>query len=997
MDKKILTENTFADALERAVALIRARKPDLSQRYILFVPDKYTLLAEKLLYDGTAGAFDAEVLTLNRLYYRLQKSAENPPKEKPLGRIGAILHVRRILTENEKELQCLKRSVPNASFAETVYDNLCQLMASGLHADDLPDSVAGATGLKVRDLKILYEAYERATRGKYVDSAGRLRLLIALIKNGDALKNVHAFFACYDGLTALQREAIDAICEKAASATVVETDAVLSVRGRVETYEAPSRADELKAAAVRIRAYAARGVPYGDMGVVASSAEFHRLQRIFKEYDIPFFTDKQYILSLHPLARYVCDLLAAVQSGRNEDFIRLSKNPYTGIASEEADAFENYVYACALGEGGLRYPFKEPQDAFRRAERDRAEAVRKILESACAKIDKRKITSGVALLRYVKAVLQNAPALSLPSPIDDACEKIEEAATVLAEVYGEARFDTLTEAFSSSLASVGVSVLPNRADVVEVGEPSVFRASRKRVLFVLGFHDGELPAVMTDDGLLSDRELDGLREVGAAIEPKIRERNTRAEKELISVLSSSSSLWISRVEGYAPSSLFFRLERLAAASHDFARERQLLSDHAAQGARGKAREALLCGLCPTAAAARELMQIGQNDRAAGGVGFGYESTLEEALKNAGQSISPFTAAQDEINASGLYFAHGVSVSRVQEYFTCPLRCFLRVGLRLEPRPDGTLTPVDLGTFMHRVIEQFVRGGDFSHPEQTVPAIVARVLNEDERLQERTSETQIAALVMEAVALSGVVAKQIEQGEFTVRFLEAEFGKKDSRLRGINIVLGGKTYTLDGVIDRFDVCGNAARIIDYKTGDASFAPAAVYYGRRIQLAVYLKAAMENGYAPAGMFYFPLSTRFEVDKDTYRLKGMFDSDYAFSLDKGLRAPAYESDVIKATAGAAPETLDKRKSGGVSGEVLRGVCDYGVAVLTAGAEEMLSGYIAASPITASYDPCVTCEVATVCRARKCAPKRRKQAAVKAETLLGCLVSDGQKGGRV
>lgn len=978
MDKKILIENTYADALEKAVALIRARTPNLTHRHILFVPDKYTLLAEKLLYDGTAGAFDAEVLTLNRLYFRLAQASEMPPREEPIGKLGAVLTVRRILSENEDKLDCLKQSAQSAGFAETVYNNLCQFMASGLKADDLPKDAKGATGKKLNDLILLYKAYEDATRGKYSDSAGRLRLLCALLAHTDCMRNTHVYFACYDGFTALQKQVVEKLCERAASATVVEATCAPRMTSAVETYVAPSSADELKAAAVRIRACEKNGVAYGDMGVIASGAEFNRLQRIFDEYNIPFFTDRRYALSTHPLARYVCGLFTTAAHGRNEDYIALSKNPYAGLAAEDADGFENYVYFCGIGEGGLRYPFNEPHDKAYKPQRDRAERVRLALAGQIKSVRRKEITSGATLAACVKAIVRGrADVCEIASPIGDAAQKIEEAADVIRTVYTDGSFDMLSDALATCFASVSVSVLPNRANVVEVGDVSVFRASRKKVLFVLGFHDGELPAVKTDGGLLTDRELDELSAIGAAIEPKIAERNARAEKELISVLSSADALWLSHVEGRAPSVWKVRLTQ-GARQKSFEEERRLLCGYA-RGEKSDARDRLLKQLCPTPESARELMLIGLSQKQADGVGFGCENTLREALRDSA-TVREYPHPNDTIRTDGLYFRHGISVSRVQEYFACPLRCFLRVGLRLQPRPDGTVSPLDLGTFLHRVVEAFVREGDFSDPERTVPPLAQKLLGEDERLQ-KGGDDFIAEVIAEASALCGVVASQIQKGSFAVSGAEVRFG--DGEYEGIPVEIGGKIYTLDGAIDRMDVCDGAVRVIDYKTGKIDFSAGDVYYGKRIQLAIYLAAMRRMGFKPAGMFYFPFRTQFAQDNASYRLTGLFCDEYAVQMDGGLTSPEYESDVIKAKTDKNGN-ISKNGFGGVPASVLSGTCDYALAVLGAGAREMLSGNIAASPLTASsYDPCASCEVKPVCAARKSAVVRRRQTAVKPEFL--------------
>ena len=55
--------DTYAEALKSAVNMLCNRKSEQGcspeRKYLLFVPDKYTLLAEKLLY-ASGGAFDPE-------------------------------------------------------------------------------------------------------------------------------------------------------------------------------------------------------------------------------------------------------------------------------------------------------------------------------------------------------------------------------------------------------------------------------------------------------------------------------------------------------------------------------------------------------------------------------------------------------------------------------------------------------------------------------------------------------------------------------------------------------------------------------------------------------------------------------------------------------------------------------------------------------------------------------------------------------------------------
>ncbi len=999
MNAKIIERNTHAETLRLAVREINDRRarygfsPD--RRYILFVPDKYTLLAEKLLYGESGGAFDAEVLTIDRLRYKLEEYAGGSGAEKPLSRLGAVLWVRRILSENADSLVCFRRSAHFAGFGETMYDNLCQLAASGLAPDDLPDDVAGLTGKKLHDVKKIYAAFMQNMRGKYVDSAGGMLLLDKMLGAcGAYFAGADVFFACYDAFMPLQNRIVQKICALCGEghAYVYTAAGRLEIEGkRIEEYAAPSRADELKAAAVRIRALRERGVPYDDMGVIVPAADTARLKRIFTEYGIPYFADEKYALSSHPLARYLSCLFAAAQTGTNANYIRLSKSPYCGVSAADADVFENYVLGTALPEWGMTRAFSfEPGDPVLAGALPVAEAVRAKLAALVRGVHKENVHNGADLGRaIVQAMPPNEAEITAQfnALFPGVRGEIAAQAAVLEEVFAlPVPFALLTEALEESFSLKEVGVIPNRAHTVEVGDVSAFRASGKKYLFAVGMQEGEAPKVLHDDGLLSDADLAQVAAHGdkkAVIEPSVEARNARAAAELNAVLSGSENLFLSYCTAQPPSPVLARIHELRAVRASSPEsERLRLSE------RDEAARKLLLALCPTPAAALELYLIGKADCDAGGDGLGFENELAAALSGRVPALSG--RCERVACAASLYAARRLSVSRVQEYFACPLRCFLRYGLKLKARPDGQVSPLDLGTFLHRVIELFVAGGAYDEPQSTVPAIVAFVRENEPQLLRGADERFMAELTGEAVTLAGVVAAQLRKGDFAAAYTEAAFGKEGAPLRGRTFTLPSGQTTAEGVIDRLDVADNGgaglARVIDYKTGHAEFSYADIYYGRKIQLPVYLKVAQENGYTPAGMFYFPLSAGFSDDSKSHRLRGIFDERYAAEMDGGLRTPLYASDVVCATAAkqSAPDKTVLRKTGSaaVRGETLAAVCDYAEAVFAAGAAEMQSGYCAAAPLGGGNE-CAYCEVKDVCTALGGKTRERTKRHIKCEWI--------------
>jgi len=105
----------------------------------------------------------------------------------------------------------------------------------------------------------------------------------------------------------------------------------------------------------------------------------------------------------------------------------------------------------------------------------------------------------------------------------------------------------------------------------------------------------------------------------------------------------------------------------------------------------------------------------------------------------------------------------------------------------------------------------------------------------------------------------------------------------------------------------------------------------------------------------------------------------------MDNGLGDEGYASNVVNARAvkGSAPyrPVLHKAGSSAVCGDTLGAVCDYAEAVLKSGAEEMLSGYCAPSPLVSGrLSECSYCEMKPVCAACGGKLSERKKSAVKA-----------------
>lgn len=936
MSKKIFTYPSFTAAADAAVESIRKRTVDLDVRHILITPDKYTLYFETRLFSG-GGAFDAEVLTFNRLFTKTVRG------DAYLSKQGAVMLIRSIV-ENTP-LTCFGKSAKYKGFAEKMYDTVSQLRAAG--ADILRASAEGSLGMKLADVAAIYRQYLEATAGKYTDAAGRMELL-RRNADSDFVRSAYFYVVNFNGMTGQAENLIDAL---AAHAKGVSVFACAPERKRVpaEVYEADDEIGEFKSAARRIRKLAYEGVRYGDMCVVYAG-DARQLKRVFGEYDIPFFYDNAVSLIDHPLARFVEKALDCAYRGfRRKDMLSLVKNMYSGATRVEADAFENYCNARLVDYLGFFSPFSEA-----RAERAREKlsALLKPFASALRKADGERFGQAVeALVTAARAAAD--PAWKEAAADDTAAEKLLGVLRMAVSLMRRCRTKTVAESFLEGLRATDLSALPNLSDTVTIGPPEVFRGQRFARVFILGAADGELPAYTADGGIITDAEVERLKLAGIRADPTAAEINARAAEELRQTAYAAGTLYVSYPAG----------KRLSGVLGAILSERRFtgetLERESLYWLPPSERAAATADFCCAEAAAAELFITGRLETAA---------SIHDALPCPERYVSPVRPL-GRIDPSVFGEKKRLGVSEIESWFLCPLRHFFSYGLRLKPRDKGELSSLDIGTFLHETVERFV-GDESGRPVKEIVSEIVRTLAADNaKYRIEQNAALFGRVCREAETVCGIVRAQLERGSFRSVYREAAFSSAaDAPLRPIVLDAGGETVELYGKIDRVDKSGPFVRVIDYKTGSLAFSYAGVYYGAKLQLPIYMRAALAEG-VPAGMFYFPFKTRWSADEYGNLLDGPFNADEAaiVAMDKGFLAEGkYKSTVIKASGERKDGLKLNKRDTALDADGLRAICDYAVRAAEVAVAEMREGYIAPSPLVLEgRSACTFCDYAPYCGA--------------------------------
>ena len=257
-----------------------------------------------------------------------------------------------------------------------------------------------------------------------------------------------------------------------------------------------------------------------------------------------------------------------------------------------------------------------------------------------------------------------------------------------------------------------------------------------------------------------------------------------------------------------------------------------------------------------------------------------------AIEIGRSSRDPYDRYSGRLNDANLIKAiaaeHGSSkvwsASQLNELGACGFRYFAKRLLALEPLDDPAdgMDARQLGTLYHEILEQtYARIGGEITPDRLGEALAMldqiadeRMRGAPNRLRFRASaqwdEAQIVLkrklerLVRDDFGGTNPLAKEFPGAARRVYRQELKFGLDDQP--PVTLDLGDIKLRARGAIDRIDVQGDRAILIDYKTGSTRIPASEIAEGRNFQMLIYLLAARELiGQAVAGGVFWQIGGR------------------------------------------------------------------------------------------------------------------------------------------
>ena len=769
---------------------------------------------------------------------------------------------------------------------------------------------------------------------------------------------------------------------------------------------------------------------YRDIVVITNQIESYAslCKAILGTYDIPVFIDEKKELSQNEFAKYILVLLEIYSSNWSyEAVIQYLKIGFTELSYEEIYEFENYCKKWGI-KGSKWYKKEWNFGEQEELAKEKAQRMLIIKEKVIAPLlSLKENLAGSKKVEQINLEIYNFLVENkLQEKIEKKKNKLEEqgkleiakeeklAWDIVMQVLDEMQalfsedtisFEKYRELLKVGLSQVGLGKIPQTQDQVMVGSLDRTKANSVKAIFIMGMNDGVFPKVQKQEGFLNDEDRKKLKSQGIELAKGTLENLYEDNYNIYKTLTMAEekiffSYPSSNLDGGAlrPSTYITKLKKIFVKVKE---KSDLIEDNFEIINENNTFEELINNL-------RKKKDNEQIDDIWYSIEKYFEQKDEwkEKLKSAKKALE-YTNEPEKIKEENISKLYGdtlvTSISKLEQYRSCPFSYYLKYGLKLKPEEQYKMQSIDTGTFMHEVIDEFFsitreKGLNIKGLEDDqIKDIIDEIINEKLGLAKYYIFTSSDKFKVLTNKLKRVVMKSIKylieglkNSDFEVFANELEF-KRGKDYSPITITLeDGKKVEITGKIDRIDLAktetGNYIRIIDYKSSVKNIDLNEVVAGLQIQLLTYLDAACNiEEVMPAGVLYYSLidpilKTDKKIDKEQieeemkkkFKMNGLIlaDVNVVKMMDKTLSAGA--SNVIPAYLDKEGN-ISKSKSNAVTKEQFEDLRKYTNKIIKEIANEILSGDIKIEPYYQKKNqktPCDYCEYKEICnfKEQKC-----------------------------
>lgn len=573
------------------------------------------------------------------------------------------------------------------------------------------------------------------------------------------------------------------------------------------------------------------------------------------------------------------------------------------------------------------------------------------------------------------------------------------------EKIGIEKFINLME---SHISEIELGIIPPARDQVLVTSIDRMKNPNTKALFILGVNDGVFPSTVSDNALISDYDKEKLNKSGVVFDSNFESKVYDEQFLVYKAMSSSESLIyisypLADLEGKSlrPSSLIKKITGIfpSLKVNTHVTDTFDTVDLEAMD-KNKMFELLI----------RNMKKVEEDDSWKSVFYFFYnDSDYREKLIKAYRAKSYFNSSGKlSISmANELYNSRNYSVSRLEKYSYCPFSFFMTYGLKAKEREVYSFTPLDSGTYSHKILDEFSKniakdGLDWRDISENYITNQVGIISE--KIFERSGNYILNTSEKYRYFARGInlrleksisrMVRQVREGDFNPNGFEVEFGflGKNSIPPIVVDLDDGKSIKLRGKIDRVDIAEKDGErycsVVDYKSSARSIDLDRVYNGLQLQLFVYMNAITRlnknKKMKPAGLFYSNFNSKISrienhgeymnldskdfVDRDLSEnlLSGLVikDRDVVKLFDKNLENNGTKSKVVSVQM-TKDGKFNSNSTKGLTIDEYEIVDRFVIEKSREICEDIYSGNIDIMPAKFSNSvPCDYCEYISVCR---------------------------------
>lgn len=675
--------------------------------------------------------------------------------------------------------------------------------------------------------------------------------------------------------------------------------------------ECQNRFAECEAVAADIYRRVRCGARWRDFAITTRGIENYDgiLDVILEKYGIPHFVSRRTDIKNKPVIKLILSALSLkIHNFRTDDIISYIKTGLCPLTPDEVSAFENYIETWKIrGSARFRDDFTMNPLGYTAKFTEKSVGTLAVVNDIRGKVIEplldfhTELDAANTVRDFSRALYSFLCKLELPQRLENIAAKYRSSDAAAAQEYEQiwsvlidsldelctvmpefcADTETFAELLNLIFEQTDIGSIPSTVDEVISGDAARLRSTPKHV-YIIGANEGLFPLAPTDGGVFSDADRKILSTIGLELaegaeyqctdERFIFYRAATCASESLTVLWSISDL---SGKSMKPSLAITRLQSLfpTLKTIDFS---SLPIEERLESRANIIEYIAECDGTPLGKALRE-----------------YAKSDTELSRRIERLSVPLSSENEHLSKESAKALLGGSLAlshtKLETYVQCHLSYFCKYALRLDERESADFSAADIGTFVHHILEAFVKtanergtleGMDDDDIEVMVSDIVSDYMQTVCKIAPDLSGSRLAHLFARLKRSSGLLCKSLvsefAQSRFTPKYYELPINFKhggEPSVEPISVKLSdGSDAYVYGTVDRVDVMERDGkyyvRVVDYKTNSKDFSLDNVSLGLDMQMLIYLFSLWKNGQSakstidvpegaeiiPAGILYF-----------------------------------------------------------------------------------------------------------------------------------------------